>query len=370
MAYNMAPVWYFNDTNQTGINKVPLYKLIYIQSTKQFFTKISNDGLTSDTKLSDVLNNTSIFKSIAGGDTPTAPTAPAGTNTDQIATTAFVTGAISDTKAWISSQPFANAQPQVNTDWNATSGVAQILNKPTTIAGFGITDAYTKTETDSKDSTTLTSAKSYTDTAIANLVDSAPTTLDTLKKIADQMSKDESGVSALTSIVGTKAPIDSPALTGTPTAPTAAAGTNTTQIATTAFVTGAVSSYLPPKLATGRSLTVTGDISFTTPAFDGSSDISATATLPNVVTAGTYTTVTVNSKGLVTAGGTIPTYTQEIIADDGQTQITLNGPKGACFTVYKNGVRFSSSNWSVSGTTLTFNDALSKGDEIAIESIF
>lgn len=37
------------------------------------------------------------------------------------------------------------------------------------------------------------------------------------------------------------APLDSPALSGTPTAPTAAAGTNTTQIATTAFVTTAVS---------------------------------------------------------------------------------------------------------------------------------
>tara|TARA_B100000287_G_scaffold177470_1_gene167484 strand:+ start:2600 stop:2914 length:315 start_codon:yes stop_codon:yes gene_type:complete len=32
------------------------------------------------------------------------------------------------------------------------------------------------------------------------------------------------------------APLDSPALTGTPTAPTAAVGTNTTQLATTAFV--------------------------------------------------------------------------------------------------------------------------------------
>jgi len=38
-----------------------------------------------------------------------------------------------------------------------------------------------------------------------------------------------------------KAPLDSPALTGTPTAPTAAAGTNTTQLATTAFVADAVS---------------------------------------------------------------------------------------------------------------------------------
>lgn len=39
----------------------------------------------------------------------------------------------------------------------------------------------------------------------------------------------------------TYAPLSSPALTGTPTAPTAAEGTNTTQIATTAFVTAAVS---------------------------------------------------------------------------------------------------------------------------------
>jgi len=36
-----------------------------------------------------------------------------------------------------------------------------------------------------------------------------------------------------------KAPIDSPTLTGVPAAPTAAAGTNTTQIATTAFVQAA-----------------------------------------------------------------------------------------------------------------------------------
>lgn len=40
--------------------------------------------------------------------------------------------------------------------------------------------------------------------------------------------------------LGTKAPLESPALTGTPTAPTAADGTNTTQIATTAFVKTAV----------------------------------------------------------------------------------------------------------------------------------
>jgi hypothetical protein len=40
-----------------------------------------------------------------------------------------------------------------------------------------------------------------------------------------------------------KAPLASPALTGTPTAPTAAEGTNTTQIATTAFVNTAIKKY-------------------------------------------------------------------------------------------------------------------------------
>lgn len=45
-----------------------------------------------------------------------------------------------------------------------------------------------------------------------------------------------SDVSGLEAALTAKAPLASPALTGSPTAPTAASGTNTTQIATTAFV--------------------------------------------------------------------------------------------------------------------------------------
>lgn len=41
---------------------------------------------------------------------------------------------------------------------------------------------------------------------------------------------------AIESSIATKADSNSPALTGVPTAPTAAAGTNTTQVATTAYV--------------------------------------------------------------------------------------------------------------------------------------
>lgn len=50
---------------------------------------------------------------------------------------------------------------------------------------------------------------------------------------------------AIASAISSKADLNSPALTGTPTAPTATAGTNTTQLATTAFVTAALSAAYP-----------------------------------------------------------------------------------------------------------------------------
>jgi hypothetical protein len=50
---------------------------------------------------------------------------------------------------------------------------------------------------------------------------------------------------ALQVAVNTKADLASPALTGVPTAPTATAGTNTTQISTTAFVTAALATIYP-----------------------------------------------------------------------------------------------------------------------------
>ena len=52
-------------------------------------------------------------------------------------------------------------------------------------------------------------------------------------------------LTAVASAISSKADLNSPALTGTPTAPTASAGTNTTQVATTAFVTAALSAAYP-----------------------------------------------------------------------------------------------------------------------------
>lgn len=61
------------------------------------------------------------------------------------------------------------------------------------------------------------------------------------------------------------------------------------------------------KLETARTIALTGDVTYTSGAFDGSGNVTGTATLANSgVTAGTYKSVTVDSKGRVT-GGTNPT---------------------------------------------------------------
>ena len=58
--------------------------------------------------------------------------------------------------------------------------------------------------------------------------------------------------------------------------------------------------------ATGRTISLTGDVTGTSAAFDGSAALSFAATLANSgVTAGTYLKVTVDAKGRVTAGSSM-----------------------------------------------------------------
>jgi hypothetical protein len=83
--------------------------------------------------------------------------------------------------------------------------------------------------------TEVTDRNTAIGTAVSNLVDGAPALLDTLNELAFALGDSPDTITNLTTLVGDKAPLASPALTGVPTAPTAAADTNTTQIATTAF---------------------------------------------------------------------------------------------------------------------------------------
>lgn len=68
------------------------------------------------------------------------------------------------------------------------------------------------------------------------------------------------------------APLASPALTGTPTAPTATVGTNTTQLATTAFVSAEIANDAPTKTGGGASgtwaISISGSAATATSATD------------------------------------------------------------------------------------------------------
>jgi hypothetical protein len=125
--------------------------------------------------------------------TPTAPTATAGTNTTQIATTAYADTAVS------------SAITNHNSDTENVHGIADTADLVLT------NDARLSDERTPVDGS-VTTAKIATG-GIA-----------------------QSAVTNLTTDLAAKATLVSPALTGTPTAPTATLGTNTTQIATTAFV--------------------------------------------------------------------------------------------------------------------------------------
>jgi hypothetical protein len=67
-----------------------------------------------------------------------------------------------------------------------------------------------------------------------------PEALNTLDELAAALGDDANYAATVTTALGTKAPLASPALTGNPTAPTQTVGNDSTRIATTAFVKSAI----------------------------------------------------------------------------------------------------------------------------------
>ena len=97
-------------------------------------------------------------------------------------------------------------------------------------------------------------------------------------------------------------------------------------------------------LTTGRTIAITGDLTYTSGSFNGSGNVTGTGTLANSgVTAGTYTKVTVDAKGRVTVGaslaaGDVPTLNQNTTgtaANVTGTVAVANGGTGQ--TTYTNG---------------------------------
>lgn len=102
-----------------------------------------------------------------------------------------------------------------------------------------------------------TSAQNDTYTGLSGEI-----TVDTTNKTIRVHDGSTAGGTALPSIsqVNAKAPLASPTFTGTPKAPTASAGTNTTQVATTAFVTTAVANKTSVASATKATQDASGNV--------------------------------------------------------------------------------------------------------------
>ncbi len=139
--------------------------------------------------------------------TPTAPTAAAGTNTTQLATTAFV---------------------RTETASRAPLASPAFTGTPTAPTAAGGTN------------TTQLATTAFVRAEVSALVGAAPAALDTLNELASALGNDAAFAATMTTSLAAKAALASPAFTGVPTAPTATGGTNTTQLATTAFVQSAL----------------------------------------------------------------------------------------------------------------------------------
>jgi hypothetical protein len=96
-----------------------------------------------------------------------------------------------------------------------TYSYEEITNKPTLFSGSyndlkdkptipSINGLASETYVNNKASTTLQQSKSYTDTKVANLVGSAPQTLDTLEEVANALKQNDNVVTALNNAIGNK----------------------------------------------------------------------------------------------------------------------------------------------------------------------
>jgi trimeric autotransporter adhesin len=183
--------------------------------------------------------------------TPTAPTASANTDTTQVATTAFVTNAVSTGISGVSIDALDDVSDVTITTaadgdllkWNGTAWVN--ASGYALLASPALTGTPTATTASAGDNSTQIATTAYADTAVANLVASAPAALNTLDELAAALGDDENFATTITTSIGLKAPLASPTFTGTPTLPTGTIATtqtaanSTTAVATTAFVTTA-----------------------------------------------------------------------------------------------------------------------------------
>lgn len=192
-----------------------------------------------------------------------------------------------------------------------------------------------------------------------NTIDLLPVTRARSADVESNFSSVEAGFDGVQSEIDSKAGLNSPAFTGTPTAPTAGTGTNSTQLATAAFVQQEIAAAASVNLPTvagnaGRFLRSDGSlaawssltgpiniISANTPATQGQTYVltaSLTLTLPASPTAGDWVTI-VNQSGTTTPvvarnGSNIMSLAEDLTLDSSNAPVRLvfvNSARGWVF---------------------------------------
>ena len=92
--------------------------------------------------------------------------------------------------ATTSQLPSKTSQLTNDSGFLTSTDISNKANKATTLSGYGITDAYTKTQVDKK---------------VSDLVNSAPETLDTLNELANALGNDPNFATTVATQIGTKA---------------------------------------------------------------------------------------------------------------------------------------------------------------------
>lgn len=176
------------------------------------YASTNPSGYQTAANVSASLGPYALLASPALSGVPTAPTATAGTATIQVATTAFVGAAVATTTAGVST-------------FNTRSGAVTMVAADVTAALAFI--PYSS----ANPAAYITAASLPGPAVVAPAANGAAAIgISTLYARQDHAHPTDAG----------RAPVDSPAFTGAPTAPTAAIGTSTVQLATTAFVAASV----------------------------------------------------------------------------------------------------------------------------------
>ena len=268
-------------TNHTNGGDVDIYaktegvstRYIHIEGTTGAVEVAADPTTTLGIATKHYVDNQTFNTNLTG--TPTAVTAPPGTNTTQIATTAFVYQANLSLKGYIDAADALKApiaSPVFTGDPRA----------PTPTAG----DNDTSIATTAFVTTAVASARAYGDTNVSYKANIASPTFTGNPK-APHPDENSNDYSIATSFFVTranialkgyidaadalKAPIASPIFSGNPQAPTPTQGDNDNSIATTAFVTTAVASARAHTDDTASSINadISGKANIASPTFTG-----------------------------------------------------------------------------------------------------